>query len=406
MPRLTQTLVLAIAAGLFLPPLATPARGSLPKETDGELVKPGSGAASPDRPAPAPAAVSSAPARGTGSGAEGKLAEALRRAEWLSSEGRLAEAETVLIEADRFRPDFGPVLDPLARLQVRMRKRDTALITLERLIRRGAPFDDRVYILAAQTLSELGREIAGEKLLIEWAGDRPVCPNFFAAIGILRLTAYDLAGAEESIRKALETDPANDAGLKAIFKIYSRFGKYEKVQPFLDKAVAAKPRSVWARMLSGSSLMRQEKYTEAREQFRKIVEIEPGNAAGWANLGSALHSLGDPDGGIKDFRKAIQLDGKNVEAPINLATALEEAGRFAEARDTLLAARRRGIEEVDLLNALAVAYHRNGEFEAAIVVVNESLARERDQEPMRRLLKRIETDRAAQQGQGRSDGSP
>src|SRR5437867_8600653 len=200
---------------------------------------------------------------------------------------KLADAETELVRAEPLGPDFGPLLDQLARLRIRMGKLDQALTTLEHLIRKGSPFDDRTFVLTAQTLAQRGMSVEGEKRLIDWAGDRRVSANFFAALGILRLTAFDLVGAEEQVRKALASDAANEPALKALFQIYGKSGKYDAAQPLLDKAVAAKPSSTGIRMLSGSCLMRQSRFAEAKEQFAKIVELQPRSAAGWMNLGSS-----------------------------------------------------------------------------------------------------------------------
>jgi len=366
----------------------TSARGSLGRRPSDPPAAPPVAAA--PAPPPSPAASGSAVASVT----DPRVADAMVKAGSLSRQGKLAEAESELVGAERLRPEFGPLLEQLARLRIRMGKLDAALTTFEHLIRKGSPFDDRTFVLAAQTLVQRGMSAEGEKRLIDWAGDRHVSANFFAALGILRLGALDLVAAEAQVRKALDADAANEPALKALFQILGKLGKYDEAQPLLDKAVAAKPSSTGIRMLSGSCLMRQSRFAEAKEQFAKIVELEPRSAAAWTNLGSAEHSLGSREEAIKAFSKAIDLDGKAVEAPINLATALEDAGRYAEARDVLLAARRRSIQDVDLLNALTVAYHLNGQLDQAIGVAKESLARDAHQDSLKRLLAKIQGEKA------------
>jgi Flp pilus assembly protein TadD len=108
-------------------------------------------------------------------------------------------------------------------------------------------------------------------------------------------------------------------------------------------------------MLSGNSLMHLER-AEAKDRFDRALVLDPKNAAALVNRGSAQHHLGATKAAIEDYRQAIVLDPKSVEAPVNLATVLEAEARTAEARDTLLAARKRGIEDLDVLNALSVAY--------------------------------------------------
>jgi tetratricopeptide (TPR) repeat protein len=323
-----------------------------------------------------------------------KVADLMKEAAALSSKGDDAAAEMKLGEAYTLAPNYGPLLGQLAELRQKLGRTDQALSALEQLIRIGEPFDDRSYIVAAQIFAGRGAYADGEKRLIEWAGDRRVSANFHAAIGILRMGTYDMATAETAFRSALDQEPANLSALKGMFQIYDRFDRQDLFQPFLDKALTVKPTSTSLRMLSGSNLMRQKKFAEARKQFEEIVKTEPRSADAWVNLGSAVYSLGGREEGMADFRKAIDLDPRGVQAPINLSTALQEGGANAEARDVLLAARKRGIASLDLLNALAVAHAKNGEYDAALAVANESLKREPGQGPLKKFIEQVEKDRA------------
>ena len=142
-------------------------------------------------------------------------------------------------------------------------------------------------------------------------------------------------------------------------------------------------------------MLRQDRWAEAKERFETILKIDPGNAAARVNLGSALHGLGDTQGAIGSFLKAIEADPKNIEAPINLALALEREKKPAEARDTLLAAKARGIDNLDVLNALAMAYHLNGEIGPAKAAIRESPGRDPNQPAMKKLLEQPEDGKSA-----------
>src|SRR5262249_42530934 len=150
----------------------------------------------------------------------------------------------------------------------------------------------------------------------------------------------------------LDMDPANDAALGGMFQLYARLDQYGKLQPFLDKGLAAKPDSMGLLMLSGNCLMRQERWAEAKDRFDRALKIDPKSAAAFVNRGSAKHHLGETSSAIEDYRSSIALDPHGVEAPVNLATVLETQKKFREARDVLIAARQRGIKDLDVLNAL------------------------------------------------------
>ena len=68
---------------------------------------------------------------------------------------------------------------------------------------------------------------------------------------------------------------------------------------------------------------------------------------------------------------------------------------MAEARDVLLAARKRGITNLDVLNALSVAYDLNGQIDLAIAAARESLQRDPAQESMSKQLAMLEHKKAA-----------
>ena len=121
------------------------------------------------------------------------------------------------------------------------------------------------------------------------------------------------------------------------------------------------------------------------------------------NLGSTLHGLGDTQGATAWFRKAIEADGRNVEAPVNLARALSDAGKPSEARDVLLAARKRGLDSPEVLNSLVVVYRLMKDYDAAMAVAEESLKKVPSQPLLRKYQDDIEKER---QAAAAASGSP
>src|SRR5262245_9724688 len=289
----------------------------------------------------------------------------------------------------------------LSTVRYHLGKKTEALGDLERAIRKGSSFDDKAFLLVARIFSEKGAFLDGQKKLLEWGGNRPISANFHAAIGLLKLGALELGPCEVEFRKALAIDPANDAALGGMFQLYARVNQYAKLQPVLDRALQAKPDSPGALMLSGNSFMRQERWAEAKDRFERALAIDPKNASALVNRASARYHLGDAKSAIEDYKRAIELDPKGVEAPINLATILEAERRPSEARDVLLAARRRGIEDLDVLNALTVAYDLNGELDLAIASARESLKRDPVQPSMTKVLRNLEEKKAAQLAPGK-----
>jgi tetratricopeptide (TPR) repeat protein len=115
----------------------------------------------------------------------------------------------------------------------------------------------------------------------------------------------------------------------------------------------------------GDAAWRSGRYAEAAAHFREAVRINPGFFVGWANLGQALASLGDP-GAPAAFAEAIRLEPAFVPARAGL-------GVFELARGNLPAAEREFLETLRLdpahvdarVNLGVVAYRRGDRARAA-----------------------------------------
>ena len=63
---------------------------------------------------------------------------------------------------------------------------------------------------------------------------------------------------------------------------------------------------------------------EAVSYYRRAIELEPGLAQAFFNLGTALNSAGDVNGAIACYQRALALRPTYVEAHCNLGNALKD----------------------------------------------------------------------------------
>lgn len=63
---------------------------------------------------------------------------------------------------------------------------------------------------------------------------------------------------------------------------------------------------------------------EAREAYRRALELDPELTEAHVNLGRLLHEAGDPRGATEHYRKVIELRPDSVIALFNLGVALED----------------------------------------------------------------------------------
>ncbi len=77
-------------------------------------------------------------------------------------------------------------------------------------------------------------------------------------------------------------------------------------------------------------------HDEAAVQWlRQAVDLDPGLAASWINLGVALRRHGDPEGAQQAYEEALRLEPGATSAARNLAALLRTRGRLREAEETL-----------------------------------------------------------------------
>lgn len=85
----------------------------------------------------------------------------------------------------------------------------------------------------------------------------------------------------------------------------------------------------------GIAFYRTAMYDEALREFRRVLELSPGDAVAEFHLGLVALRQGRLDDAIRTFRACVARPGAPAAASVNLACALERAGRFDEARSAL-----------------------------------------------------------------------
>ena len=145
---------------------------------------------------------------------------------------------------------------------------------------------------------------------------------------------------------------------------------------------------VWAEAVNsrayterGRRLAESGRFAAAEAEFRKVLEIRPGNARDFSNLGGALTGQEKLEEAIGQYRKALEVAPNDTYALNNLAMALAGQGDVEGAAEHL----RRAIElESDYADAhrnLGLMHARQGRHEEAIdhyraaIAANPSLAR-------------------------------
>ena len=70
---------------------------------------------------------------------------------------------------------------------------------------------------------------------------------------------------------------------------------------------------------------------DARDAYRRAIELDPAHAAAHTNLGRLLHEAGEFEAAETHYRQALVAEPNDVTASFNLAVALEDRDRIEDA---------------------------------------------------------------------------
>lgn len=73
----------------------------------------------------------------------------------------------------------------------------------------------------------------------------------------------------------------------------------------------------------------------ALQYSRKVIELEPGNAAAYVNAGAALHALGRYGDALQSYQQALRLNPALADAHFGLGNLMREQGNFDAAEASL-----------------------------------------------------------------------
>lgn len=81
----------------------------------------------------------------------------------------------------------------------------------------------------------------------------------------------------------------------------------------------------------GKQAFEARQYTQAAEEYRKAVSLEPNSVTARINLGATLSQLGDVPAAIEQFEEAIRIEPGRVNAHYNLAILLAGQNKHEQA---------------------------------------------------------------------------
>lgn len=200
------------------------------------------------------------------------------------------------------------------------------------------------------------------------------------------------------LEQSLKASPENAYANHQLAEVYMRLNDFEKAEAAAAKAVAKDPANLDYRATLGGVLASVKRYDEAKEQYRKIMELDPSNAKAPLLLGILEAESGNLEAGAKVLGKAIEENGDNFMAYFYRAKIyleMDDAKRAKADLDKCLTLRPSFVEAG---TALGLLHERLGETDEAIKVYSRISGSGRFNKRLAQIyLQRNELDKALAQ---------
>lgn len=190
----------------------------------------------------------------------------------------------------------------------------------------GLRFRELVSVRAAANLLESGASVRQVRAALD--GARRLAPDVRTPLAELRLVVRDRQVVVEQDR--LRLDPGTGQTLLA----FEPAGELERetretlltgmVRPLIPPADAAE---VWFQRASewdGDP----ERWESAVDAYERVLDMDPGYAAAWNNLGLLHHRMGQYERAGECYRAALEADESCCQASFNLGSLNEDLGDF------------------------------------------------------------------------------
>ncbi|MGE0640504.1 MAG: tetratricopeptide repeat protein [Thermoanaerobaculia bacterium] len=164
--------------------------------------------------------------------------------------------------------------------------------------------DAEISLQLARTYEQTGSWVEAVALLVEATGAHPDRPLLWLELGRAQRGLGNAAGAETSLRRALESDPANAAG-------------------------AGAPAAL---QLAESEISRNA-FAAAVPDAAAATRFEPENGTAWAILGRAQQGAGDLAAAATSLARALELEPERADFAYNLGTVYLAQNRIADAEN-------------------------------------------------------------------------
>jgi len=188
-----------------------------------------------------------------------------------------------------------------------------------------------------------GRYPAAVTVYRNLAGQFPGVPQLWAELGIAATSNLEFELAGQSLRRATEMAANDSALLLSIGEQYQRLRRLKEAGDCYERAVAADPLSIHARLSLAAMLERDRRLDRARECVEVCLKQNPQDGPARYFRAFLLHRQGlaaEAETALRDLLRNDPKDPSVKSATLHLlGVILDESGQYAEAMRRLVEAK-------------------------------------------------------------------
>jgi tetratricopeptide (TPR) repeat protein len=312
----------------------------------------------------------------------------LNLGEILYREGKLEAAERELRAVVDGQPTNVAALLWLAKAVRDQGRAKAALALYEQALAQAGDNGDAL-VEAVDLAAEAGLA-ADARRLAEGPWARQAAPP---AASVARAIAARAEGrpeaAERELRTALGAEPTFLSALTRLLDLLIAAGRPGDARPALDRAATAAPESPTHLALAGEGALAAGDFAAAARWLERALRLAPDADAVRLDLARAQLGLGSTERALATLGDTTP----SAERSVLLGAAHARAGAWAEAARHYRAALDQGKASPELLNGLAWAELKLGQRASAEALLERSLALNRDQPEIARLLTEVRQGR-------------
>jgi Flp pilus assembly protein TadD len=187
------------------------------------------------------------------------------------------------------------------------------------------------------------------------------------------LSSGNIDLATNLFQKIVASDPKSSAGLTGLGNTMYAVGDSTRAGVYYARANQTEPKALGPLIGLARVAIRQRRFDDAIDLYRRVLVLSPGNSLAEAGLGAALDMKGDHAAAQAELRNALGTNPGDPVLSINLGLSLVLGGNPREGANVLLDVTRFPSAPPQAMQDLALAYGMLGNSQAAAEILERDL---------------------------------